>query len=378
MDHLFRTISRMLLITVTSLTSVTCPIGLAESDANLPSSAEIKIDKHLSELRDKAERGYVREQIKLGAAYLAGRGIPQDLAEAARWYEKAARSGDPEAENEIGYFYQRGIGVRVDMDRAAHWYQLSSAAGLPLGKVNLAVCYLNGLGVHKNPSTARQLLIEAVGKREGLAAAFLGDMSLFGLGVTVDRSAAERWFTLGARLHDWLAAYDLASLLTGYEGHSKDLHRAAELLRFSSANGYLPAKHSLGLLLVNHPELAQSDGEARGLLEEASAAGSWKSTVILGVLARQGTRPEPARALYYFRIAELQGDITAKQLVAGEIKALGSKLSPADQSLIAASAGSWIETHRVPKVFVFNDQRAQQDFPLISVVASPEGQSGGE
>lgn len=378
MDHVFRTISRMLLITVTSVTSVTSPSGLAESDANLPPLANTKVDKHLSEIRDKAEKGYVREQIKLAAAYLVGRGVPQDLAEAAHWYEQAAKSGDPEAENQVGYFYQRGIGVRADMDRAAHWYQLSSAAGFPPGKVNLAVCYLNGLGVHKNTSTARQLLIEAAGKREGLAAAFLGDISLFGLGVSVDPSAAERWFALGARLHDPLAAYDLASLLSGYEGHPKDLRRAAELLRFSSAKGYVPAKHSLGLLLVNHPELAQSDREAGDLLQEASNAGSWKSTVILGVLARQGTGPDPPRAFYYFRIAELQGGVTAQRLVAGEIKALASKLSPADQSSIVASAGSWIESHRVPRVLVFKDEHAQPDFPLISVVASLEGQPDGD
>src|SRR5215469_4613534 len=119
-------------------------------------------EKHLEQVRSRAEQGYVDQQIELAAAYLSGRGVAQDLSQAAHWYGKAAQAGNPLAQNLMGYFYQKGIGVGVDYLSSARWYQLSSSTGFALAKVNLGVLYLQGMGVPKNPQTARSLFMEAV------------------------------------------------------------------------------------------------------------------------------------------------------------------------------------------------------------------------
>ena len=44
-----------------------------------------------------AEQGDTRAQHSLGVMYAAGRGVPQDDAEAVRWYRLAAEQGDARA-----------------------------------------------------------------------------------------------------------------------------------------------------------------------------------------------------------------------------------------------------------------------------------------
>jgi TPR repeat protein len=57
--------------------------------------------------------------------------VPQDLAEAARWYRKAADRGSAVAQNNLGVLYAEGKGVRQDMAEADFWFAL--AAGAPAG-----------------------------------------------------------------------------------------------------------------------------------------------------------------------------------------------------------------------------------------------------
>ena len=101
----------------------------------------------------------------------------------------------------------------------------------------------------------------------------------------------------------------LGSLYSVNSEHPHDIPKAAELLRQAADAGYVPAMHSLGLLLVNHPELKQDPQQSRTLLDMAANAGSWKSSIVLGILARDG-RGVPAdnkAAYFHFRVAVLQG-----------------------------------------------------------------------
>ena len=119
-----------------------------------------------------------------------------------------------------------------------------------------------GRGFQQNEKLALKLLNEAASNGSGLAACYLGDFYAFGIGVPKDQAAAEQWYQKGASLHDPMAEFDLATLLFEAKDHAHDLRAAAALFRESAAAGYVPAMHSLGLLLVRNPDLAQSPGEA--------------------------------------------------------------------------------------------------------------------
>ena len=47
----------------------------------------------VAELQAKADQGVASAQFNLGLIYLEGQGVPQDGAEAVRWYRLAAEQG---------------------------------------------------------------------------------------------------------------------------------------------------------------------------------------------------------------------------------------------------------------------------------------------
>jgi uncharacterized protein len=311
----------------------------------------------------------IDEEIKLAGDYLAGRGIAQDPKLAAYWYEKAAGAGDPHAEMQIGYLYETGYGVTKDPARAAHWYQLAASGGLVRAKVNLAIAYLWGTGVPANERLALKLLSEAASNGSGLAACYLGDFYAFGIGVPKDQAAAEGWYRKGASLHDPIAEFDLATLLFEAKDHTHDLPAAAALFRESAAAGYVPAMHSLGLLLVRNPEMARSPSEVIDLLNDAANAGNWKSSMLLGILARDGggAALDDSAAYYHFRIAVLQHGDEAAKLLAVDLHKLSARLGPDRTRTLDAQADAWYQQHHFVLEFVEKQGENRGGFPRLAL-----------
>jgi TPR repeat protein len=79
--------------------------------------------------------------------YAAGRGVPQDDAEAVRWYRLAAEQGHGPAQSNLGLMYERGEGVPQDNVEAVRWYRLAAEQGLADAQYNLGVRYELGEGV---------------------------------------------------------------------------------------------------------------------------------------------------------------------------------------------------------------------------------------
>ncbi|HMM75092.1 MAG TPA: tetratricopeptide repeat protein [Gammaproteobacteria bacterium] len=58
----------------------------------------------------------------VGIHYYLGTGVVRDFAEARRWFERAARLGDANAQRNLGMLYLRGLGVRRDEFLAYAWF----------------------------------------------------------------------------------------------------------------------------------------------------------------------------------------------------------------------------------------------------------------
>lgn len=67
-------------------------------DAGLEAARAGDYATALAEWRPLAEQGNVNAQHNLGVMYDFGRGVPQDVAEAARWYRAAADQGNVQAQ----------------------------------------------------------------------------------------------------------------------------------------------------------------------------------------------------------------------------------------------------------------------------------------
>lgn len=59
--------------------------------------------------------------------YVNGRGVPQDYAEAVKWYRLAAEQGDADAMNLLGGMYGTGKGVPQDYAEAHKWHNLAAS-----------------------------------------------------------------------------------------------------------------------------------------------------------------------------------------------------------------------------------------------------------
>jgi len=320
------------------------------------------------------ERLSSKQEIKLGAAYLAGRGVQQDYSQAAFWYERAANAGDPLAQNEIGYLYQAGIGVARDPARAVQWYQRAADGGYLEAKVNLGTAYLWGVGVKKDPQLGYELIHQAAVKNCGLADAYLGEMYYFGLGVPVDREAARGWYERGTHAKDSIAESRLAEMLVAGNPSERDLVRATKLFRQSIKGGYVQAQHSLGLILINHPELPAEPNEAIGYFQNASESGVWKSSAILGSLYRDGNGvpKDQEKAFYYFKLAQFQGGEAARQTVANDLLLLSRKLTSDQAALITDQTNDWVKRHPLTLQFVYKDTGSSSEFPVFAISAAKD------
>ena len=66
--------------------------------------------------------------------YDNGDGVPEDNAEAVKWYRKAAEQGDAVAQTNLGAMYAKGEGVPEDYVRALAWFNLAAAQGVEIAK----------------------------------------------------------------------------------------------------------------------------------------------------------------------------------------------------------------------------------------------------
>jgi TPR repeat protein len=77
--------------------------------------------------RQLAAQGNAFAQTNLGFMYSSGKGVPQDLGEAAKWYRLAADQGNATAQSNLGSMYFSGEGVPQDYIQAHMWVNLAAS-----------------------------------------------------------------------------------------------------------------------------------------------------------------------------------------------------------------------------------------------------------
>jgi uncharacterized protein len=80
--------------------------------------------------------------------YLQGHGMPQDRAEAFKWFRRAADQGLAASEAWLGFAYRTGgYGVPQDHAQAIKWLRRAAEQGHELAQSNLGFAYRDGEGV---------------------------------------------------------------------------------------------------------------------------------------------------------------------------------------------------------------------------------------
>lgn len=94
-----------------------------------------------------AKQGDAVAQLLLGGMYVSGQGVPQNYAEAVKWYRLSAAQGNRAAQSDLGLMYAEGKGVPQNYAEAFKWLQLSAARGDALAQHRISIMYALGRGV---------------------------------------------------------------------------------------------------------------------------------------------------------------------------------------------------------------------------------------
>jgi tetratricopeptide (TPR) repeat protein len=162
--------------------------------------------------RKAAEQGHARAQNNLGGCYRTGQGVTQDDTEAVKWYRKAAEQNNADGQNNLGVSYDIGRGVTQDDTEAVKWYRKAAEQNLALAQFNLGWCYYDGKGVASNYMEAVKWYRKAAEQNDADAQYNLGVCYYYGKGVTKDRVEAAKWFRKAAEQGHADAQTQLAEL----------------------------------------------------------------------------------------------------------------------------------------------------------------------
>ena len=122
----------------------------AELDAAVAAAQRGEYATALRGLSPLAEGGDARAQFDVGFMHSQGWGVPQDPAEAIRWYRKAANQGLQVAQHFLGMAFVKGDGVQRDYTEAARWFARAATQGFPQAQYILGLMTINGRGVPKD------------------------------------------------------------------------------------------------------------------------------------------------------------------------------------------------------------------------------------
>ena len=126
-----------------------CPIlaGLIEDSTKAYRSGDYKTAYQL--IKPEAEKGDAVAQFILGFLYDEGKGVPQDFAEAAKWYRRAAKQGNKAAQHNLGLMDDQG---QVSLDRAEmqKWHRRAAKPGNAAAQSNPGLMDNQGRGVPKD------------------------------------------------------------------------------------------------------------------------------------------------------------------------------------------------------------------------------------
>jgi TPR repeat protein len=221
---------------------------------------------NFEQTRKLAEKGCDGAQFDLGCFYLDGRGVPQDLVEAVKWFRQSAEQGYSRAQSSMGAMYESGRGVPRDLVEAMNWYRKAADKGNAFAQNSLGVLLANGGVLPQDCVKAVEMFHKSADQGNIEALRNLGRMYRGGQGVVRDYAKSEHFYYEAATLGDADAQLHVGCKYSFSQQHADAViwfHRAAEQ---RNANAQL----CLGAMYYEGIFFAQDFDEAFKWLDKAS------------------------------------------------------------------------------------------------------------
>jgi localization factor PodJL len=136
---------------------------------------------------------------EVASRFAEGKGVPQDFAMAAAWFDRAARRGIAPAQFRLGSMYEKGVGLKKDVQEARRLYLAAADKGNAKAMHNLAVLYAEGIDGKPEYAVASQWFRKAAAF--GVVDSEYNLAILYARGVGIERNIVEsyKWFALAAK-----------------------------------------------------------------------------------------------------------------------------------------------------------------------------------
>ena len=86
-----------------------------------------------------AKQGVTSANLMLGILYLKGHPLPRDMKKAKFFFGRAAQAGDSAAQYNMGLLYEYGIGLEPDKDKAWRYYHSAAVSGHPKASIKMSL-----------------------------------------------------------------------------------------------------------------------------------------------------------------------------------------------------------------------------------------------
>jgi TPR repeat protein len=212
----------------------------------------------------QAQKGDAEAEYYLGKCYARGKLVPQDYAQAAKYFRLAAGQGLAFAQTDLGGLYAQGNGVRQDDVEAARWYLLGANHGDSLAQYAMGLFYSQGRGVTNDPQESLKWFKRAAEQNQPDALLALGDIYLKGRpGIPINLKEAGDWFQRSRDLGNYEADNSLGFIYEhGGFGIEPNAQLALNFYREAALKANGRAEMNLGRLYLEGTEVKSDPVEA--------------------------------------------------------------------------------------------------------------------
>ena len=221
-------------------------------------------DDEITLLQKAAWSGDAEAQFRLGECYISGKGVEINKECALMWFKKAELQNHKEAEVAMKAMYANG--VWVDSENNCDWVRKAANQGHPQAQYELAANYEDGYGVAVDKEKAFMWYLKAADQGHVNALIVLGRIYADGNGVKKDEEKAFQAFFKAAEKNDAIAQITVSEWCREGRGVIKNLPLATywhlrlllngQNLAFDLIHDHEPIK-LIPNVLLNHPELKQ-------------------------------------------------------------------------------------------------------------------------
>ena len=171
-----------------------------------PASDRLPANIGSPRLRNAALGGDAGAAYEVAMRFVEGRGVPANLEEGARWFERAASKGLTPAQFRYASMLEKGQGVKRDLTAAQKLYIAAASKGHAKAMHNLAVLYAEGAEGKPDYASAAQWFRKAAEHGVADSQYNFGVLAARGLGTERNIAESYKWFALAAAQGDKEAA----------------------------------------------------------------------------------------------------------------------------------------------------------------------------